>query len=114
MDAPTDSNISSEEGLDNVANDDVDNSNEDDGGTTTRDDGTLNNENNSILSDAVDEECKIEHIDDDNNGPNLPPAVIEDINNEIDKNQKRIDSINTLTPPIPFNYSEFENMMMMM
>jgi len=101
MDAPTDSNISSEEGLDNVANDDDNNSNEDDGGTTTRDDGTLNNENNSILASHDN--------DDDNNGPNLPPAVIEDINNEIDKSQKRIDSItNTQTPPTPFNYTEFE------
>ena len=111
MDAPTESNISSEEGLDNVANDDDNNSNEDDGGGT-RDASILNNENNSILASHDNEECKIEHIDDDNNGPNLPPAVIEDINNEIDKSQKRIDSINTLTPPIPFNYSEFENMMM--
>ena len=76
MDAPTDSNIRPEEGLDNVANDDVDNSNEDDGGTTTRDDGTLNNENNSILASHDNEECKIEHIDDDNNnGPDLPPAA---------------------------------------
>ena len=62
-----------------------------------------------LASDVVDEECKIEHIDDDNNGPDLPPAVIEDISNDIDKSQKRIDSINTLTPPIPFNYVEFEN-----
>ena len=107
MDAPTDSNIRPEEGLDNVANDDVDNSNEDDDGDSTTRDGIPNNEN-SILSDDVDEECKIEHIDDDNNGPDLPPATIEDINNEIDKNQKRIDSINTLTPPTPFNYAEFE------
>ena len=113
MDAPTDSNISSEEGLDNAANDDDDNSNENDDGGGTTSDGILQHHENSILgSDDDNEECKIEHIDDDNNGPNLPPAVIEDINNEIDKNQKRIDSINTLTPPIPFNYSEFENMMM--
>jgi len=106
MDAPTPNDIISEDCLDNAANDDDNNSNENDGGgTTTRD--ILNNENSILASDA-DEECKIEHIDDDNNGPNLPPAVIEDINNEIDKNQKRIDSINTITPPIPFNYAEFE------
>jgi len=49
MDAPTDSNISSEEGLDNTANDDDDNSNENDDGGGTTSDGILQLHENSTL-----------------------------------------------------------------
>ena len=104
----TTNNISSEEGLDNSVNDDNNNSNEDGGGggITAMVSSTM-----KILSlhQMLLMRNAKQSIDDDNNGPDLPPAVIEDISNDIDKSQKRIDSINTLTPPIPFNYAEFEN-----
>jgi len=100
MEMPTNNNV------DDVANDDSSISRLNDVCTTQE--SILDVNYDTVVSSPENydvEECKIEYHG-DNDGPDLPPAVIEDITNDITKTQTRIESISNISPPTPFEFEK--------